>query len=246
LSSELLIADAWLSDRLGYPAYRLGVPDDIPPSRIEGCARDELSRLPGTRFFAFSRIPCDRADLAAALGGLGFYVVDTSVRFMKRCEGAGSVRDGRCRFAAEEDEEAVAELAGKSIECSRFHLDPAFPREIADAIKAEWARGYFRGVRGDHMIVAEVDGRIVGFCQMLDGESGLLTIDLIAVGAEHRRQGIGRAMCSFAESEIAGAMEIQAGTQLANGPSVRFYQGMGYRLEGATYVFHLHGGGRLT
>jgi len=82
---------------------------------------------------------------------------------------------------------------------------------------------------------------VVGFCQLLVEPHARFVIDLIAVDPDHRRRGIGRALCDAAERECDGVEEGVVGTQVANSPSVRMYEGLGYRLAGASYVFHLHG-----
>ena len=83
-------------------------------------------------------------------------------------------------------------------------MDPRIPGELADAIKARWAENYFRGERGDRMVVAGCKGRVEGFLQLLYGNEKTLVIDLIGVAKASRRRGLGRAMLAFAERYISG------------------------------------------
>ncbi len=90
------------------------------------------------------------------------------------------------------------------------------------------------------MVVAEMEGRVAGFNQLLRGSRGERVIDLIGVHPDFRRQGLGRALCLAAEQHADGAAAMLVGTQVANIPSVRLYESLGYRLAHAHYVFHRH------
>ena len=77
-------------------------------------------------------------------------------------------------------------------------LDPRFPKHLADGIKSSWAGNYFEGKRGDGMVVAERDGGVVGFLQLLWAETGCLVVDLIGLDSAWQGQGIGRDMILYA------------------------------------------------
>ena len=55
------------------------------------------------------------------------------------------------------------------------------------------------------------------------------------------RGGAGRAMIGFASANCDCAGSAVVGTQVANIPSVRLYETLGFRLTAARYVFHYHG-----
>jgi ribosomal protein S18 acetylase RimI-like enzyme len=173
-------------------------------------------------------------------------VVDTALTF--DAEGVSAPGDdSRIRFARPDDEKEVRALAGSAFQYSRFHLDPAIPAALAHRIKSEWAGNWFRGARGDGMIVAEDAGRVAGFLQLLwRGER--LVIDLVAVDPASRARGLARAMIGCAAKRGTGDARrpaaITVGTQAANIPSVRLYESLGFRLRGSQYVLHHHGGKR--
>jgi ribosomal protein S18 acetylase RimI-like enzyme len=148
------------------------------------------------------------------------------------------------RFARLSDRDPVAAIARSSFRFSRFHLDPLMPPAVANAIKAEWAANFFTGRRGDGMVVAEVDGIVVGFLQLLWSGIGVLVIDLIGVAASHQRRGIARNMIYYAARHGTGDARkpnrVRVGTQVANTQSVRLYESLGLRLVGAQYVLHYH------
>jgi len=171
----------------------------------------------------------------------GFYLVETNIVFDKPIATKQPL-GGNCavRFAVSEDKGQVVELARNSFVYSRFHLDETIPSVVANTIKAEWVGSYFDGKRGENMVVALVDEKIVGFLLLLYGSDGVLIIDLIAVDKNQRRKGIAGDMIVYAESQYSGCSLIRVGTQVANIPSIRFYEKRGFRICGARYVFHYH------
>lgn len=120
------------------------------------------------------------------------------------------------------------------------------PQATADAIKRAWAGNFFEGRRGDGMLVAEHEGRLAGFLQLLWGNDACLVIDLIGVDPAFQGRGIGRGMILHAARHGTGCgpvpRSMQVGTQAANTPSVRLYESLGFRLASAQHVLHYHGG----
>jgi ribosomal protein S18 acetylase RimI-like enzyme len=74
----------------------------------------------------------------------------------------------------------------------------------------------------------------------LFGPEGTLIIDLIAVDERHRRKGIATGMIAYAESHCGHFETIRVGTQVANIPSLRFYERAGFLVSASNYVFHYH------
>ena len=90
------------------------------------------------------------------------------------------------------------------------------------------------------MVVAEQGGEIVGFTQLLKASGEVLIIDLIAVKATYRGQGVAQEMIRFSSSAFGHTSVMRVGTQIANTVSLRVYQGMGFRIVSSGYVFHHH------
>ncbi len=111
--------------------------------------------------------------------------------------------------------------------------------DLANRIKAEWAANFFKGKRGDLMVVARREGRVVGFLQCLKSPDGTLVIDLFATDPNVRREGIATDMIVFG-AEQTGNRGVSIGTQIANTPSINLFEGMGFRIVSAQYVFHFH------
>jgi ribosomal protein S18 acetylase RimI-like enzyme len=225
--------DPWLSSILERRAWRVAA--------AGSSMLDTLNE--GGAQFATAKIDTTATSTVAALEGFGFHVIDTALAFDAE-RARGDHGDKRVRFARPEDQASVTAIAGSAFRFSRFHLDPAIPDALADRVKAEWASNWFRGVRGDGMVVAEEDGHVVGFLQLL-WHRDRLVIDLIAVASDNQGRGLARAMIRFAAERGTGHARrpaaIAVGTQAANIPSVRLYESLGFRLRSSQYVLHHHG-----
>lgn len=231
--------DAWLSAAMQRDCFRLNLDPDPPAETDVGAA---LDRLPSRPVFVDAKIPVERPDLCAIVEARGFHLVDTNLTLRRQARRPNRpTPESRIRIARREDRPAVEAVARAAFVCSRFHLDPALPAALADEVKARWAGNYFDGGRGNQMIVAERNGTIAGFLQLIRGADGDLVIDLIAVSPADRGRGLAGAMITFAEAELDAVTSLTVGTQLANLPSLRLYQGDGFRVVDARYVFHFHG-----
>jgi len=133
----------------------------------------------------------------------------------------------------------MTSLERNNFKYSRFHLDPAIEDRVSNEIKAQWARNYFRGDRGNQMVVSEKDGQVTGFLQLLYNADTLI-IDLIAVSKENRNKNIASEMINFAENKLEGFTKIRVGTQAANIPSIGLYEKLGFSINYMKYVFHYH------
>jgi ribosomal protein S18 acetylase RimI-like enzyme len=230
--------DAWLSGILGRPALRVAT-TDVPSSGWQ-------TRLKSEDLFVTAKLRADQVVEAGQLQDLGFRCIDTALIF-EASELALPAGDTRVRLARAADRGAVKVLAGRAFVCSRFHLDPALPKWLAHRVKAAWADNFFIGKRGDAMVVAEQNGVVAGFLQLLWSGAGVLVIDLIAVALDSARRGLARAMIGFAAANGTGDQRrprgFRVGTQAANTPSVRLYESLGFRLVQAQFVLHHHGRG---
>jgi ribosomal protein S18 acetylase RimI-like enzyme len=200
-----------------------------------------LQTVAGAPGFAYARVSTWDVRTAQAFEEAGFRIVDTSVTLETAGLRALAPAAGTIRLARGEDAAAVEAIARTAFRLSRFHLDPRMPKGLADEIKAQWAGNFFRGGRGQYMVVAEHDREIAGFLQLLSGADGTLTIDLIAVAPDRRGHGLGTAMIGFAARECGQPKQLRVGTQAANVPSLRLYERLGFGVTGTEYVFHSHG-----
>lgn len=231
--------DAWLTEKFGYAVWRVA----------HGADGEPLSALRSPDpLFAYAKV--DTADVATlwSLSESGFRVIDAALTL--EVSGRVDAPGNDARLARPGDRKAVERIAGSSFRYTRFHLDPLISLDMAHAIKAGWAGNFFEGARGDGMVVAERDGRVVGFTQVLWQSADCLVIDLIGVETAYQGRGIGRAMIGYAWQHGTGESRrpsrIRVGTQVANTPSIRLYESLGFRVTSSQYVLHFHGGPLLA
>ncbi|MDH3974309.1 MAG: GNAT family N-acetyltransferase [Deltaproteobacteria bacterium] len=232
--------DGWLSGLIGKDSFQFIV-DESLQNHGEDFVQNFHSQFTMEKFFVYSKIGTNRLLDSSLLEETGFRLIDTNVRLNKFSK--IQVRqelhpDFEIRFTKQGDKKEVVRLAQKNFRFSRFHLDPSINNNIADNIKGKWVENYYKGERGDHMVVALSGGQIVGFAQLIKKKS-LLIIDLIAVDSSYRGKGIASSMIAFAESQI-NCTETLVGTQVSNIPSMRLYESLGFKTDSSDYVFHFH------
>jgi ribosomal protein S18 acetylase RimI-like enzyme len=228
--------DAWLADVMRRPVFRVRATAEAA-ARV---AAHSLAQPPGT--FYFAKLPTSDVALLRRFTEAGFEVVDTAITLHHDRDIPPSLTSVTVREVREEDEEAVVAIATRAFHCSRFHLDPRIEPEVAQAIKGEWVRNYCRGLRGDRLFVATLPGldRPIGFLAALQsGECAVL--DLIAVDAGVRRNGVGAALVSaFLAAYRPRFRTVVVGTQVANVSSIRLYERLGFVFARSEYVVHKH------
>jgi ribosomal protein S18 acetylase RimI-like enzyme len=234
-----IAADRWLGEVMNLEAFR--VSGSLAPSEAQQAAH-ALYDIVHKPSFSYARVSSHDLATAQGLEMQGFRLVDTNVTLEMDAAPLASVDSVAARPAQDGDADAVEQIARSSFEVSRFHLDPLLPAELANEIKAQWAANFFLGQRGDFMVVAEVEGEVVGFLQLLTGPESVLVIDLIAVAPKFRGRGLATAMIRYAARECAAPARIRVGTQVANVGSLGLYQRLGFQITASAYVFHLHGG----
>jgi GNAT superfamily N-acetyltransferase len=200
------------------------------------------THLPQSPALLMAKIPVGNIHDFQYLQELNFYLVDTNVQFHKLRNKSIFTGDKlNVRFSYLSDQEAILKIATNSFTYDRFHNDLFISKEIANKIKTEWAKNYFRNARGNWMVVAEDEGIISGFLQLIRGADEALIIDLIAVNANYRNKGVAQKMISFAmQNCVTNTEVVRVGTQIANLPSISLYLKMGFFITSAQYVFHRH------
>jgi ribosomal protein S18 acetylase RimI-like enzyme len=239
IAPSALEADGMFSQIMGHPAYKVTLSRNLLEADTTQ-QNQALALLQQGPVFAYAKI--EPTDLPALrwLYQHGFDLVDTSTVFDKALEpNLPLTGQSEIRFATPADAKQTIEVARHSFQYSRFHQDPRIERHIADEIKAVWVGNYFSGQRGQAMVLGLVNGQVAGFLQLLY-KGDTLVIDLIAVGRDYRRMSIGRDMIAFAQTYCPPHPRMLVSTQLANIPSMRLYEAMGFRFHSAQHVLHYH------
>ena len=234
----MIVKDTWLSEKLGRPVYNLKL-ENHGETDWKTELLDKMNQ-PG-QTFAFCKVKSDDLERIWLLEEIGFRLADTQVTFQKKIEPPFSEINQDVKPATAIHQKGVERIAEKNFIFSRFHLDPKISDKVANDIKKEWAGNYLKDLRGDELLVYSTGDTVAGFLQLIHGGSNCLVIDLIAVDKEFRRRRVAEDLIRYAESHT-GMEYFRVGTQVANIPSIRLYEKLGFRLIESSYIYHMHGG----
>jgi GNAT superfamily N-acetyltransferase len=233
--------DIWLSGILKKKAYRANLSENVPMD-MGNTGQLLFSQLSDLDFpiFCYIKMNVNEITSIKLIESAGFNLIDTNIVFQKVCRADfKDAEDFDIFFASEIHRKGVAAIAENSFEFSRFHLDDKISNHVANEIKHEWALNYFNRSRGDRMVIAMKKGRVIGFLQLIFYREKLI-VDLIAVDKQIRKKGVAKKMIEFAQHHLEQFETIQVGTQIANIPSMRVYDSLGFKIVSADYIFHLH------
>ena len=238
--------DDWLSSALGYAVYRVMIDGQTPPEpdQLAATSAPLLNRY--ERAFYFAKVPTTASGWMATLTRIGFMVMDVNVTFAYPVEQPLQV-DLNPAITVQpikpEYHDAVLDIAKSCFVYSRFHLDPHISPQ-ADGLKREWIHSYVKKQRGVGLYVALVKGVPAGFLAVIDAQHGTerrIIVDLIGVDKAFQGQGVGTALMAYFVQTFQGECDsLRVGTQVANVPSIRLYERMGFRFVGSIYVMHAH------
>lgn len=228
--------DGWLSQIMGKQVYRVSAANDSLDEVIS-----LLDKLKGNESFLYTKIDVHDISLIECLENMGFRLVDTNIVFQKTLglQPKNQKRNVCVRYAQSSDKEAIMKLARNNFSFSRFHLDSKIDNNIANVIKEKWVESFFLGLRGDFMLVAELNGAVKGFAQLIVSDNDIV-IDLIGVDQSVQRKGVGSAMLDFIQIIDPKVISIKVGTQLTNRSSICLYEKSGFRYFDSKYVLHCH------
>ena len=229
----MLDKDQWLSSILEKSVFQ------IDSRLVSQLATPHLPQGPA---LVMVKVPVGNVLDCIHLQKLNFSLVDTNIQLQRLSDKSSFLTNNlTIRFSNPSDQEGVLKIASNSFTYDRFHNDPGIRQEAAEKIKVEWAKNYFKNARGNWMIVAEDEGIISGFLQLLHGVDGALIIDLIAVDQNYRHTKVAQSMIGFAMQNCETRTEVvRVGTQIANLPSIALYLKMGFSITSAQYVYHYH------
>lgn len=104
-----------------------------------------------------------------------------------------------------------------------------FRVEEADRRALDDPEGYILG-HGGHIIMAEVDGRIVGGCALLHNDDGSYELAKMAVDPTMRGHGVGRALgeAAIATARALGARRVELLSNTRLTPAIALYRSLGF------------------
>lgn len=165
-----------------------------------------------------------------------FIVLSDEITFSGTVEPNTRESNGfRVCSAESEDRNAVGLIASEGLINSRFHADPRIPTADATKLKLAWVDNFFRGLRGDRMLVVRSPkDEVVAFASFLDRKDSQI-LDLIAVAGGYRGLGLATLLLG----SLAGE-QLSAGTQASNIGAIALYKGLGLKSQQPIGVLHWH------
>jgi len=164
----------WDTDHFGFETWRLdhlGTWDSSSPQAtvakalVQGCL--EATREQGCQNLQ-ARIPIDNLPTIHALEGADFRTMEILTTWMfdlTKSPIPPKSNPDLVRDSKPADTESLIELA-RTVYApipDRFHIDPHLPSKASDELYAEWMRNSCSGQLADHIAVAEIDGKVIGY-----------------------------------------------------------------------------------
>tara|TARA_R110002012_G_scaffold216843_2_gene388018 strand:- start:612 stop:1319 length:708 start_codon:yes stop_codon:yes gene_type:complete len=213
---------------LGGPVYHLEIASESEIPEIHDLVPDDAV-LVSVRLPEAWRTPAKDS---------GFREIETLIHLQRdlidqdRQPGSSNIR-----FSNPGDGEFCAVVAEAVFRSDRYHADPMVSEQIANRVKAAWARNEVNG-RTDKTFIWEENGVIAGFngCLLQDR---VMTVDLIAVSQAHQGRGIGAALIKAAFSHYAGLADCAViATQDSNIGALALYRKLGFVETARFRTFH--------
>ncbi len=225
----------WDSKFFGLRIGRLNAEELTPEAwaeAVDWMDRESLDCL----YFLADPNAASSADLAHEVG-LRF--VDIRVTFERRLPGEAVAMPAGIRCFTPADVEPLAEIAAVSHRDSRFYFDPRFDRGRCDDLYRTWVENSCAGY-ADEVLVAEVDGRPVGYLTCHANDDGSGQIGLVAVGESAQGRGLGQALVQghLSWCQQKGKERAVVVTQGRNVPAMRLYEKSGYRTRSVRLWYH--------
>ncbi|MBI1387324.1 MAG: GNAT family N-acetyltransferase [bacterium] len=250
-------ASPFHSDHYGVPYYKIQpfysfCDDDESAKAITAEIVKRFDGAPGSVYTA--RIDGDASALGYWMEDAGFLSVGASVRLSIKLNlnksqidnGVISTYDTlNIRPAEPGDCETLQRIGAESHEHSHFFREKRFSKEKTQALFAKWL-GMSLDRLADRVFIAEMEGRIAGFCSLFYNASlqpytgkRIGVIDFIVVDPAFQGAGAGSKLIESAIDWFSGKADIlELRTMAENLKAIRFYQKNGFRLLSTDFHYH--------
>ena len=149
--------------------------------------------------------------------------------------------NNHCRFANLKDKKQIIDISNERSSNSRLVQDKSLPLKFRNKYRKAWVENFFKGKRGDFLVVAHKKNIIMGFLLLIK-KKNKLQIDLIVTKKSYQKKGVAASMINYTNNVFLGSKtkEIVAGTQLNNVGAIKFYKKLDFKKRKIQYVYHLH------
>ena len=146
-----------------------------------------------------------------------------------------------CREAKKKDIPQLKKICLEDTSNSRFFNDLSLPSNFRKTYRAKWLLNFFKKKRGDILIVAYKNKKVMGFILMLKKSFGL-QIDLIVSSKNYQNKKVGTSLINYVNNNFLKNNDIiKTGTQLDNINANRIYRKLGFiKNKNTSYIYHIH------
>ena len=229
----MLKIDKWLSSQLGYSAYNIDNTSLKNFNFLRYKSKNILISIKSNKKFKNLFLKKNQIKL-----------IEKNITFLKtpRKKKVEINYFKNIRLANIFDKKKILDIAGNSFIKSRFYKDKNIKKRLAKKIKRNWVLNFFKKKRGEHLIVSEVNKKVVGFLLILKNQKDYI-IDLIAVKKIYQNLGLGTKMIEFLENKILkqNKVKIYVSTQSDNKDSIKLYIKNKFKVKYKKYVYHFNG-----
>ena len=206
---------------------------------IEICTSNQVALL-------IARCPVVDIRTVHAMEENGFLLMDTLISLrldLENYQEPEQLSEVTIRPFKPGEEQQISDVAGKAFTgyYGHYHADPRLNPESATAVYRSWAERCCNDPTvADSVLVAELDGQIVGFRADRINSQGQGQFILTGVNPEFQRRGIYRSLvlAGIRRCKILGAKEIINSTHLANVAVQKVCNRLGFILKEAHHTFH--------
>ena len=239
----------WDSAYFGAPTYRLFTGlfgADAEAAQLEASATALRRELAGRGpFYAFSVVPAEDVALLQALTGAGWRLVETRLNFYCPTATATLPDPAPVRLALPGEAAAIGQIAAAARNSyDRFHADPWFGEERADAFLARYAASAVVGATAHAVLLPDEPGLPVdSFLAISDTPaapdlpgSAFSRVLLTAVGPRNRGWHLRLVAETVRRAAGLGFPHVLMTTQATNGAVFRSCEKLGFRLGSTSHV----------
>jgi RimJ/RimL family protein N-acetyltransferase len=236
----------WDEQIFGFAVADLELGAELPAVDELRLFRQELERFCSrTKVQLVStRMSGDDTAAIALFADAGFVVVDFSLTATLQPLKQSSLPRRRfsVRTAVPEDHASICRLAGNAFHFGRYHTDPRFPRDLANARYVQWMRTALKGTDPtDIVFVLGSPGEVVGFMDVVVRNRHA---DL-RLGAVDPERASGLAGFSLYVETLRALLElgtksVSAKIAAANTRAMNIYSALGFQFSRPEVVLHWH------
>jgi hypothetical protein len=236
----------WDIEIFGFPVgeYQCGDREALAAAVVE--VRNALTAWARQEAIAVcaASVPASNRELIALLPKFGFAFIDFCVQVTLPGLQAARIQASRyqLRRAQPPDADRIRQIACGAFQFGRYHVDPAFPRELANARYRQWMENALAESADCTLIyVIEDETGVQGFYHVIvDDGTADLRLAAVDISMQGTLIGFDLYAGTLLRLKEAGVRQVVSKISCANTPVMNVYSALGFRFSRPEAVFHWH------